>query len=235
MPIHDWTRVHSAIYHNFHLSWVCQISRVLNCGLLPDTHYALVERQPEAVIPDEIQLEREVNNVVHMPPLLRHYAEAWVDDYTVKRRTIVIRHVTGDRVVALLEIVSPGNKSSRRAIQAFVDKAVEALVRGYHLAIVDLFPVGPRDPKGIHELIWSEIDSAPPYELPADEPLTLATYSAGSPMKAFVEPTAVGQRLIELPLFLEPDFYVMVPLESTYQEAFRGMPKKWRQVLEASV
>jgi hypothetical protein len=34
---------------------------------------------------------------------------------------------------------------------------VEAIYRGYHLLIIDLFPPGPRDPHGIHEAIWSEI------------------------------------------------------------------------------
>ena len=235
MPIHDWTRVHSAVYHCFHVSWVSYISRVLNCGLLPDTHYALIERQPEAVTPDETLLEREVNSVVQMPPILRHFAEVWVDEYTVKRKTIAIRRATDDRLVASLEIVSPGNKESKRSIEAFVDKAVEALARGYHLGIVDLFPVGPRDTKGIHHLIWSEFDSKPVYEMTAEEPLTQATFYAGNPKSAFLEPTAVGRDLIDLPVFLESDLSVLVPLESTYQEAFRTMPKKWRQVLEASM
>jgi hypothetical protein len=33
-------------------------------------------------------------------------------------------------------------------------------------------------------------------------------------------------------LFLRPDRYVQVPLEPTYQAAFRGMPAFWRDVLE---
>jgi len=35
-----------------------------------------------------------------------------------------------------------------------------------------------------------------------------------------------------MPLFLNPDRYVSVPLESTYAMAFRGLPAVWRQVLE---
>ena len=35
------------------------------------------------------------------------------------------------------ELVSPGNKSSRRAIRSFVEKAVESLFRGFHLLIFD--------------------------------------------------------------------------------------------------
>lgn len=35
-----------------------------------------------------------------------------------------------------------------------------------------------------------------------------------------------------MPLFLDPDFYVPVPLEMTYQQAYRGVPSVWRDVLD---
>ena len=74
----------------------------------------------------------------------------------------------------------------------------------------------------------------PSFELPAGEPLTLAAYSAGPRKRAYVEPTAVGRELIDMPLFLEPEVYVNVPLEPTYQAAYRGVPLRWRRVLESS-
>jgi hypothetical protein len=126
--------------------------------------------------------------------------------------------------------VSPGNKAARFALRSFVDKAVEALFRGYHLLIVDLFPPIPRDPQGIHEAI-SEIGTAP-FTLPPDEPLTLASYSAGPVKRAYVETTAVGRELIEMPLFLEPEIYINVPLEETYTAAYRAVPQRWKRVLE---
>jgi hypothetical protein len=43
---------------------------------------------------------------------------------------------------------------------------------------------------------------------------------------------AVGDTLPEMPLFLEPDGYVTVPLEATYQTAFDVLPSRWRNVLE---
>ena len=36
-----------------------------------------------------------------------------------------------------------------------------------------------------------------------------------------------------MPLFLEPELYVNVPLEATYQAAYRGVPRRWKTVLEA--
>ena len=57
--------------------------------------------------------------------------------------------------------------------------------------------------------------------------------SAGPRKKAYIEPAAVGRAMIEMPLFLTPERYVNVPLEETYQAAYRGVPRKWKAVLEA--
>jgi hypothetical protein len=224
MPIHDWTRVTAGTWHAFHLSWIAEIQLALNGGILPADYYAQAEQIAGPLGPDVLTLQA--------PPRMRMTAEAEMDDYVLKRRTLVIRHASGDRIIALLEIVSPGNKSSRHGLRSFVEKAVEALYRGYHLLVLDLFPPGPRDPHGIHGAIWSEFCEGS-FQLPADEPLTLAAYSAGPRKRAYVEPTAVGRALIDMPLFLEEEVYVNVPLESTYRAAYRGVPRRWQRVLEA--
>ena len=69
--------------------------------------------------------------------------------------------------------------------------------------------------------------------MPAEKPLTLAAYDAGPPPTAYVEPVAVGDTLIDMPLFLAPDWYVSVPLEATYQAAYRGVPRHLREVLDS--
>ena len=69
---------------------------------------------------------------------------------------------------------------------------------------------------------------------PRDKPLTLAAYSAGRPTTAYVEPIAEGDALPEMPLFLDPWSYISVPLEPTYQAAWRGVPQRWRRVLETT-
>ena len=71
--------------------------------------------------------------------------------------------------MAVIEIVSPGNKSSKAAIRTFVDKAVQFLRQGVHLLIIDLFPPTPRDPQGLHKLIWDEILEEP-FALPPTSP-----------------------------------------------------------------
>jgi hypothetical protein len=249
MPIHDWTRVTAGTWHAFHLSWISEIQEALNAGLLPPDYYAQAEQIAGPMAPDVLTLQMpgdsgngvtaksasESNSggvaVAVRPPRMRMTAEIEIDEYALKRRTLVIRHASDDRIVALLELVSPGNKSSSHAYRTFVDKAIAALQLGYHLLIVDLFPAGPRDPQGIHGAIWAELGE-PSFKLPGGESLTLVAYSAGHPKTAYIEPTAVGRVLIDMPLFLTPETYVEVPLESTYQGAYRGVPRKWRSVLE---
>jgi hypothetical protein len=70
--------------------------------------------------------------------------------YIAKRRTLVIYHATGDRIVALIEILSLG----------------------------------------------------------------------------------IGRTLPDMPLFLTPGHYIYVPLEETYMAAWRGVPQRWRRVIE---
>lgn len=249
MPVHDWSRVVAGTFHAFHVSWMSEIQEALNNGVLPADYYALAEQIAGPMGPDVLTLQADGLNggngsngaagigagglaVATLKPRVRFTAQTEMDQYAAKQRSIVIRHSSGDRIVALIEIVSPGNKSSKRAMQAFVEKAANALYHGYHLLIIDLHPPGPRDPQGIHGAIWSEIadDS---YKAPADKSLTLVAYTAGTTKLAWIEPVAVGDALTEMPLFLDPETYVNVPLESTYQAAYRGVPQKWRRVLEA--
>src|SRR5437867_3612170 len=44
MPMHDWTRVKSGTYHNFHYRWVAAIMDRLNAGLLPSGFFAMAEQ-----------------------------------------------------------------------------------------------------------------------------------------------------------------------------------------------
>jgi hypothetical protein len=149
--------------------------------------------------------------------------------YALKADRIAIRREMKD-LVAVIEIVSRGNKSSKNAIRAFADKAVQFLRQGVHLLIIDLFPPTPRDPQDLHPLIWNEFLEEP-FELPSDKPLTLAAYSAGSIKMACVEPVAVGDILPEMPLFLIPDQYVSAPLEPSYEVTWNACPAAFKEAV----
>jgi hypothetical protein len=135
------------------------------------------------------------------------------------------------KVVAIIEIVSPGNKASRHATRSFVEKAADILSQGVNLLIVDLFPPTPRDPLGIHKAIWDELDDEP-FEMPAGKPLIVASYIGGDIPTAYVESVGVGDPLPSLPIFLSDTRYIPAPLEPTYQEAWRVFPAMLKELID---
>jgi hypothetical protein len=221
MPVHDWTKVDAGIFHAFHVHWISTLSGALN-SRLPSSYYCLPEQVAAAGNPDVLTLQ------FTSPPTPHPTANG---NGTHKAGEVVVRHVTGHRVVAIIEVVSPNNKASEAALRSMAEKAANFLRAGVHLLFLDLFPPSARDPNGIHPIIWSQIEEQP-FTLPPDKPLTLAAYSAGLALEAFVEPVAVGDVLPDVPLFLTPDAHIPVPLEATYREAWAKIPSPWREVLE---
>lgn len=244
MPTHDWTRVEAGIFHAFHHDWITEISRSLNGGLLPGGYYALPEQLAGGLGPDVLTLRQPGSPIAPpvsepleggialatAPPQVRLRMGSEANRYAAKAKAVFIRYVSRHQVVAMVEIVSPGNKNNQNGLNAFANKAREALAAGIHLLIVDLFPPSARDPQGIHREVWGD-DCAADYALPEDQPLTCVAYLAGSAAEAFIEWVGVGEALPDMPLFLTSETYVSVPLELTYQAAWQGMPSYWREVL----
>lgn len=211
MPIHEWSRVDPGLFHHFHQGWTVALADALNTGLLAPAYFALLQQVIAGSIPDYVQRSE-------------------LDSYAQRANHISVRHRHG-QVVALIEIVSPGNKNNGTALRAFVAKMVELLDQGIHLLVIDLLPPGPRDPQGIHKAIRDEVMEEP-FEVPADKPLTLAAYEAGPVKVAYVEPVAVGDSLPDMPVFLAPGLHVVPPLETTYQTTCKVFPTVLKGLLE---
>jgi Protein of unknown function (DUF4058) len=244
MPIHDWTCVEAGIFHAFHHEWISALAAILNDGLLPEDYYALPEQHAGGFGPDVLTLQSAGNDddpdvpvgpkrggLLLAPPRIKPIAETDLAFYRRKQDAVAIRHVSGDRLVAMVEVVSPGNKSGRKPLRAFVEKAAQLIDEGIHLLILDLLPPGKRDPEGIHNEIWQEIEGAE-YALPRETPLTVVSYEAGDCVRVYIQNVAVGDVLPDMPLFLEPRQAVEIALEATYNSAFVKVPRRWRRVLE---
>ena len=248
MPIHDWSRAPHGLFHHFHQFWSVAICTALNDGRLPSGYFALVEQYTIGLVPDVLTLQRQPvaatgsRNGSHgrargglamadAPPKTRFVSRVEEDLYVAKANRVVVR-TSGGRVVAVIEVVSPGNKSSGHAVRSFVDKTVDLLFQDVNLLVVDLFPPTARDPQGVHPLIWSAVREEP-FELPADKPLTLAAYAAGPPKTAYVEPVAPGDALPDMPAFLDAEIYVPVPLGPSYEETWGRCPQEFRDMVLA--
>jgi hypothetical protein len=241
MPVHDWTRVDAGLFHHFHHQWIDSLCNALNTGNLPPDYFALVEQRIQGPIPDVLTLQLAPATegpsrgnaglaVATAPPRTRLVKRTEAGVYANKANRITVRHRHGD-VVAVIEIVSPGNKAARAEFRAFVEKSADLIRQGVHLLVIDLFPPGPRDPDGVAKAIWDEFQEED-FERPSDKPLTLAAYDAGPTRVAYVEFVAVGDALPAMPLFLKPEFYVPAPLEPTYEATWQVFPTALKGLLE---
>ena len=252
MPIHDWTRAEPGSFHHMHNGWIGRLGDALNAGLLPEPYYAGAEQAAAGRVPDVLALERLDDPefapeeegrdgtaagsgsgvlLADAPPRVAVVQESPADLALLRKKNrLVVRHADGNRVVALLEIVSPGNKSSRQEMNALTKKVLLAFRHGVHVLLIDLLPPGPGDRGGLHDRVWRDF-AGEGFDAPPDRPLTLAAYRCNGGVTAYVEPTAIGLPLAEMPLFFEPGRYVSVPLEQAYAATVAAMPRPWRRAI----
>jgi hypothetical protein len=95
------------------------LKETLNGGLLPPEYYALAEQPAGEAWPDVLALETAASElradrsvardsgaaiaVAERPPKDNFTVTAEAEQVARRQRTLVIRHATGDRIVALLE------------------------------------------------------------------------------------------------------------------------------------
>ncbi len=238
MPTHDWTRLAPGDFHHFHQGWITFLANALNSGVLPQDFMAMAEQVTGRPVPDVVTLlghrpRGDAGKVVVQtaPPSARVVRRFEKAQYARRADRIAVRHRRG-QVVAVIELVSPGNKDSRHALRSFVQKSADLLDQGINLLIVDLFPPTPRDPQGLQKEICDEFGEGP-FDLPAGQPLTVGSYQAGDVPTAYIEPVGVGERLPDMPLFLIGDHYVPAPLEASYMETWRAFPAPLKELMDA--
>jgi len=251
--MHDWTRVSAGTFHAFHNAWITHIQEALNNGILPEPYYALGEQRAGDFGPNILTLNSDRDDastgesplplvddgqhglvaVASSPPDV-HTSQEAIEDiafYLERQRSVSIRHSSGDKMIAIIEIVSRSNRHSQQTLHDSADKILMSLGQGIHAVVIDPFPRGRHDPHGIHGLIWERM-LAGDYQSEAEKQLTLVSYTASHPIKTWIEPYAVGDALRSMPLFLTTGHYVPLPLETTYQQAWAGVPSRWKRVIE---
>ena len=246
MPAHDWTRVNDGVFHDFHQGWVVAIRDALNDGRMPPGFYAMAEQIAAGPKPDVIALKASKFDdggfdtdrqneggiaVLDHPPKVRFTADEERDIYAESADRVTVRHSSADRIVAFIEILSSGNKNRPYMLQKFVERLNDALHDGIHLLLIDVHPPGKHDPHGIHAALW-ELRSEASHGVTAEEPLGFSSYRCNAGARAYFERISIGQPLPDMPVFLTPTRYVYVPLETAYTEAYRGVPERWKRVIE---
>ncbi|MGL4551209.1 MAG: DUF4058 family protein [Gemmataceae bacterium] len=242
MNAHDWTRVEDGMFHHFNTAWSIYLSDALNDGGLPEGFYVAAEQHAGRKVTDVLTLHRSEPPAGPPATLPRHpgllsvaereprvnQTKTLVPSVRGSRRSLSVRHVSGNRIVALIEIVPPGNKSSKQGVRDFVRKVREALRAGVHVTVIDLFPPGRNDRSGLDGAVEEALTGAS--EALTERALTFAAYKATRPPVAYVDHPEVGEAIPDCPLFLTADQYVHLPLRATYAVAVRRFP--WRDLIE---
>jgi hypothetical protein len=220
------------------------LRNALNERILPDGYFAMVEQRAGGPIADVLALEMRLPPgpadegaggglaVAMSPPQAQVTRRTEAEIYSARANRIAVRHRHG-KVIAVVEILSPGNKHSSAELRAFVEKSADLIQQGVHMLVIDLFLPTPRDPDGMAKAIWDQFE-VEPMELPPGKLLTISSFDAGSARAMYVNFAGVGDVLPDAPLFLRPEIYVYAPLESSYQEAWRSFPAPLKGLLERS-
>jgi len=237
MPLHDWTRVEAGTFHDFHQGWTIEIRNALNRGLLPDGFVAATDQRVSGYEPDVSVHSRPTRAapaavsgglaVAVAPPRMKRVAqlETEAEAFARRKNRIVVRHSRGE-VVAVIEVVSPGNKDRDHSVSRILGKVREFLRHGLSVLLIDPFPPGEFDPVGLHGAIRAAWLGDTAHA--EDPPPAVVSYDAGEPLTAYLEPLAIGGELPDAPLFLEPGVYIPLPLEATYRAAWDNMGRDVR-------
>lgn len=235
MGLHDWGRASENVFHTFHYGWLWNLAGLLNERVLPAGYVARPEEyvgpyqsdvltlqttEPEAVFSRERATDLAPVLTLSSPRLALR-----------KERRIAILWSRNERRVAVIEIVSPGNKDSAPRAYHFQMKVVEFLESGLHVLIVDVLPGTPAC-RGFAAAIARVLGAT---EDPPVGPRSAASFEVSLEpprMSLYARTLEVGRPLPDdVPLFLRPAEPVALPLEASYQATFERLPASDRASL----
>lgn len=240
MPLHDWKRVENWVFHEVHTGWLVYLRDALNAGRLPAGYHAHAEQRAEAYGPDVIALDTAPDEprppggstvAVVEPQTTRRLVLA---PDTRPRRVLTVRHTGGERVVAVVELVSRRNKDRPESVREFAGKVADLLRRRVNATLVDVHRPGRHDRGGMAAAVCRVLRAERPADPPRRRPYTFAAFRAAPPPpELFQDDFAVGDPLPSTPLFLDGGVFVPLPLEETYRQAVAALDPKSRAALTA--
>jgi Protein of unknown function (DUF4058) len=221
-------------WESFHAAWLGSLADALNRDLPPgyfaeeQTHAgASVEIDVGTFEGDAARTGVPVNGSVATLP-----AQVWsppqaaftlpaifADDFEVR----VIDARSGPRLVAAIELVSPGNKDRADARRAFVTKCASYLHQGIHVLVIDI--VTERH-ANLHNALLDMLQAPPTLRQPDAVQLYATAYrplrrQEREEIDVWPEALAVEAALPVLPLALSGEYCLPIDLEATYTDALR--------------
>ncbi|HEX3148680.1 MAG TPA: DUF4058 family protein [Gemmataceae bacterium] len=223
---HSWDEVHGG----WPMEIVRDLTHILPAGYraAPKVHlgspfevdvstYDLESRDPDA---PESSPGGTATSVVLAPTFTLEAEVGDQDEYEVR----IYDTERGRQLVAAIEIVSPSNKDRPEARELFMGKVGALLQQDVCVSIVDLVTVRRANIYAELLNLFGGIDP----QLAPTPPCIYAVTVRGrrSPkgrlrLDAWFYPMTIGESLPTLPIWLNADLRVMLPLETSYQETCR--------------
>jgi Protein of unknown function (DUF4058) len=217
-------------WDGIHANWATKIADQLNGGVLPPDYHAIslikrgqeVEIDVAALRDDTSRLSTEggAATAVWAPPkpsATVPVAFSENDLFEVQ----VIRRFGGAHLRAAVELVSPSNKDRPTSRRAFVVKCASYLHQAVAVVVIDV--VTERSANLHAELLrLLDVNGEPAWQSPTNlyaVAYRIANGSGVRTLETWREPLAVGAPLPTLPLWLESDLSVPMPLEESYRAA----------------
>ncbi len=225
MPLHHWPNPRVP-WRSFHNHWIIRLVEYLNAGVLPSGFQARPTELIVGIEPDLLLLQATEHHATQGPatpqPTLGEATSTAVLPVPADLPMVGIYSAYDTtRLVAVIEVVSPGNKDRPETVEGFVEKILFLLQEGVHVTVVDVIRLPRQSMRrpilrrlGLND---SDIDSTPLWactycSLPGSEP------QPHLKVQEWAYTVNANEPLPTLPLFLRMDQqWVMVDLEETYQ------------------
>ena len=223
--IASWEEVHGA--------WPATLAYRLNAALPPQYRCGLKVHVGPLVEVDVATFERDIATEPHddagtgigrsweseSPTLLLETDELAPAEYEVR----VYDSSHARRLVAVVELVSPGNKDRPQSRKAFVDKCHALLQQDVCVVIVDIVT---NYTSTLYAELAARLGAQPPAI--ADSTIYAVTCRTrpgrrGVRVETWERELSVGSPLPTLPLYLSESFKVPLELEVTYKDTCRGL------------
>jgi hypothetical protein len=220
-------------WESFHSSWATRIVDALTERWLPPNYSA----EEHAHLGPSVEIdvatfaedapatrEEEGGTVATLSPKMWSPPAADVVFPAVFPDTFEVRILsmdTGPKLVAAIELISPGNKDRPTERRAFATKIASYLYQGISAIIVDIVT---NRRANLHNEVLRIMEVADTAQLPAETTLYAVAYrplrrSAGDEIDVWRSPLVLGEPLPTLPLGLRADLVIPVDFEATYAEA----------------
>ncbi len=235
MPLLDHFQPPLSVSHpwkGFHSAWANAITNQLN-DVLPEGYYAI----PEVPLGDEVEidvatLEQANGNgrgsgpatAVWAPP--RPRLTAPVDFSRVRSVAVhVFQDIGGPQLRAAIELASPANKDRPRSRLVFAAKCVGYLERRVAVVVIDTVTTRQAN---LHTAIAHALDAGEALAWASRSRLHAVAYRRAlvrgqGRVEAWPKRLAIGAALPTLPLWIDADIVLPLPLEASYEAACHSL------------